>query len=57
MMNKILMWIIAMLCLLPMAFAQTGLFGNSGASFLTLGVFIIIFFFIINQLRKNIKGE
>ncbi len=53
-------WIITMLSLVPIAFAQvesTGLFGSAGVTFLTAGVFILIIFFIGDQLFRQMRGK
>lgn len=53
MINKILLWISIFLLNISIAFAQTGLFGDSGGAFLTVGVIIIIAFVIIDQIRRS----
>ena len=45
------------LLLLPIVLAQTGLFGNSGTPFLTVGIFIIIIFFIGDRIFKQMRGK
>lgn len=58
--NKLYVWIMAMLSLVPVAFAQvesTGLFGSAGSTFLTVGVFILIIFFIGDSIFRQMRGK
>lgn len=51
-------WIITILSSVPVAFAQTGLFNiDTGVAFLTVGVFILIIFFIGDQIFKQMRGK
>ena len=49
--KTILIFGMSMMSLIPIAFAQTGLFSSEGAtSFATVGIIIIIFFFVVKGL-------
>ena len=54
---KIYIWMFAMILLAPAVLAQTGLFGDSGTSFLTLGIFILITIFIGDQIFRQMRRK
>ena len=60
--SKIYLWISMLMINVAVVFAQevetSGLFGAAaGTSFLTLGIFILIIFFIGDQIFQRMRGK
>lgn len=56
-MKKIILWVIVMFSLMPLAYAQAGLFSSDNATnFATVGIVIVVLFFAFRQIIRNIKG-